>query len=653
MIETIGADSPDIEQRLQRYRRPLYAVILCLIAIDALVAQRLLDTPFEAVARYVLASGAAVGALLLWAAPRLFRAVEVGVFVLGSVLSLTFLGLALGGQATVHAEAVRSFTVWLALLVVWAFLTFGSRAALGSSALLLGLGVAQVLVHIGATPPPDDHGVEFGALADLLLVGSAYLMLLFALTNSIERRSAALASEETAARMLALDSLTGVTNRAAFHRLHQKITRGRGDAPFTLMLVDLDDFRSINERFGTAVGDDVLREVALRLANTVGQEARVLARLGGDVFGFLLDGPLEDEQAGGLSARVARAFQAPFTAGGGPLQVTATVGISRYPQDAQTPTEQVSQAERAVVRAREVGEKYRIASRDDHEVEREALERDLREALGKGELELYYQPIGTVVGAGGQERDGAKVTVRTVEALLRWNHPERGIVPPADFIPIAERAGLIVSIGNWVLGEACRQAMRWEREGVGAFNVSVNVSPHQFTDPGLTESVRRALHSTGLPPGRLLVEVTETSADQPVVEQRLAEIRALGVRVAIDDFGAGYSSLGRLRNMPIDLVKLDRSFVRGLEGDDMRVRLIVRAAVVLAHGLGAKVVAEGIESEPQAAAAVDIGCDYLQGYLIDPPASARRFAAAWTSGDVRAWLPPEDAEGVTPAARLN
>jgi EAL domain-containing protein (putative c-di-GMP-specific phosphodiesterase class I) len=392
--------------------------------------------------------------------------------------------------------------------------------------------------------------------------------------------------------------------------------------------------------------------VALRLANTVGQEARVLARLGGDVFGFLIDGTLEDEQAGGLAGRVARAFQAPFTAGGGPLQVTATVGISRYPKDAQTPTEQVSQAERAVVRAREKGEKYRIASNDAHEVERVALERDLREALGKGELELYYQPIGTVIGTTGQERDGTRVSVRTVESLLRWNHPERGIVPPADFIPIAERAGLIVSIGNWVLGEACRQVMRWEREGVGAFNVTVNVSPHQFTDPGLVESVRRALHASGLPPGRLLVEVTETSADQPVVERRLAEIRALGVRVAIDDFGAGYSSLGRLRDMPIDYVKLDRSFVRGLEGDDVRARLIVRAAVVLAHGLGAKVVAEGIESEPQAAAAVNIGCDYLQGFLIAAPTPARRFAAAWTSGDERIWYVPEDTSGAA-AARLN
>lgn len=620
MIETIGADSPDIEQRLQRYRRPLYAVILCLIAIDALVAQRLLDTPFEAVARYVLAGGAAVGALLLWAAPRLFRAVEVGVFVLGSVLSLTFLGLALGGQATVHAEAVRSFTVWLALLVVWAFLTFGSRAALGSSALLLGLGVAQVLVHIGATPPPDDHGVEFGALADLLLVGSAYLMLLFALTNSIERRSAALASEETAARMLALDSLTGVTNRAAFHRLHQKITRGRGDAPFTLMLVDLDDFRSINERFGTAVGDDVLREVALRLANTVGQEARVLARLGGDVFGFLLDGPLEDEQAGGLSARVARAFQAPFTAGGGPLQVTATVGISRYPQDAQTPTEQVSQAERAVVRAREVGEKYRIASRDDHEVEREALERDLREALGKGELELYYQPIGTVVGAGGQERDGAKVTVRTVEALLRWNHPERGQLQPDSFLRIAEDDGLIVPIGAWVLEQACSQLAAWRADG-HELTVSVNVSARQLEQRDFPAIVERVIHMTRVPPQSVCLEVTETAViRRPEVAARaLNALRALGLRVALDDFGLGYSSLGHLKALPVDIVKVDRSFIAGV-CDSKQDQAVVEAVLAIAKRTGVSVVAEGVETEEQDALLRGLGCPVVQGFLYGRPA---------------------------------
>ncbi len=652
-MESIGAAFPNIEQRLQRYKRPLYAVILCLIALDALVAQRFLDTPFETVFRYILAGAALASALVLWLVPRLFRFVEVGVFVGGSLLSLGFLSLALSGPPFVHGEAVRAFTVWMALLIVWSFLTFGSRMALGASALLLAAGALRVAFHMFMSPTPENVTLEYSALADLVLVGSSYLMLLFALTNSIEQRSAALASEETAARMLSLDSLTGVTNRAAFHRLHQQLTRGRAEVPFTLMLVDVDDFRSINERFGTSVGDEILRDVALRLANTMGQEARVLARLGGDIFGLLIDGPLDDEDAADVAGRISRAFQAPFTAGGGPLQVTATVGISRYPLDAQTPTEQVSQAETAVVRAKERGEKFRLASRDADEIERSSLERDLREALGKGELELFYQPIGTVLGNDGGP-EGTTVSVRTVETLLRWNHPERGIIPPAEFVPIAERAGLIVSIGNWVLAEACRQSVRWEKEGLGAFNMTVNVSPHQFIDPSLVANVRRALQSTGMPPSRLLVEVTETSADQPVVERRLAEIRDLGVRVAIDDFGSGYSSLGRLRNMPIDYVKLDRSFVRGLEGDDVRARLIVRAAVVLAHGLGAKVVAEGIESEPQAAAAVDIGCDYLQGYLIDPPASARRFAAAWTSGEERTWHAPEEEEPTVAAgAPLN
>lgn len=647
MVESSGIALPEIERRLRRFKRPLYAVILCLVAVQSLLADRVVGSPFESTARYVVGGLAVLAAILILAVPRLFRGVEIGVLIVGGVTSITFLWLALGSGFLTHTAAIRTFTIWLVLIIVWSFMALRSKLALGVSALFLAVGVVRVVTHVLMVEPPPGSGRELGALFDLILVGASSLLLLFGLTNSVERRSAALAAEETAARILSIDSLTGVTNRAAFHGLHQQLTRGRSDRQVALVLVDLDDFRSINERFGTSAGDEVLREAALRLAHTVGQEARVLARLGGDVFGLLIEGPLSDEAAAALAARVTSAFQAPFNAGGGPLQVTVTVGVSRYPQDAQTQTDHVSSAESAVAQAKERGEGFRLASESMHEQERAALARDLREALGKGELELYFQPIGTVIAGADAEIEGTKVAVRTAETLLRWNHAERGTVRPQDFIPLAERAGLIVAIGNWVLGAACKQAVQWERAGHGSFNISVNVSPHQFTEPGLVESIKRALTASGLPPERLLVEVTETSAVQPIVEQRLSEIRALGVRVAIDDFGAGYSSLGRLRYMPIDFVKLDRSFVRGLDGDDVRGRLIVRAAVVLAHGLGAKVVAEGIESSSQAVAAVRVGCDYLQGYLLAEPAPAGPFSATWSSGDVVSWCESDDVS--TPA----
>ncbi|MFA5550918.1 MAG: bifunctional diguanylate cyclase/phosphodiesterase [Trueperaceae bacterium] len=648
MLESHKPVLPAVERSLRRFKRPLYAAILSLVAVQSLVANRLVGTPVEDYARYTVAALALVGAVLMLLAPRLFRVLEVGVLLVGAATSLGFLRLALAGDFISYPGAIRSFTIWLALLIVWAFLAFRSKLALGVSALLLVLGVARVAVHLFVANPLPAGERELGALLDLVLVGVSYLLLLFGLTNSIERRSAALATEETAARILALDSLTGLTNRAAFHRTHQQLTRGRADKHVTLVLVDLDDFRSINERFGTAAGDEILRESALRLANTVGQDAHVLARLGGDVFGLLIEEHFDEHSSAALAGRVNSAFQPPFSVGGGPLQVTVTLGFSRYPLDAATQTEQMSLAESAVARAKERGEGYRLASEGTHEQERSALARDLREALGKGELELYFQPIGTVLAGLNPEAGGTQVAVRTVESLLRWNHPERGVIQPQEFVPLAERAGLIVSIGNWVLAEACRQAMRWEQDGHGAFNVSVNVSPHQFTEPGLVASVRRALLASGLAPERLLVEVTETSAIQPVVEKRLAEIRALGVRVAIDDFGSGYSSLGRLRYMPIDFVKLDRSFVKGLGGNDMRARLVVRAAVVLAHGLGAKVVAEGIESEEQAVAAVGVGCDYLQGFLLDPPAPAGPFGRAWQSGDLVTWTEFEHDYGSAP-----
>lgn len=252
MVEPIGTSLTEIEQRLRRYKRPLYAAILCLVAIQSVVADRIVGSQFEAYARYAVAALSFGAAVLMLTAPRLFRSLEIGVLIVGGATSIGFLWLALNNDFLSKAAAIRTYTIWLVLLIVWAFMAFRSRLALGISALLLAAGVVRVATHLFLMNPLPGGERELGALADLALVGTSYLLLLFGLTYSVERRSAALAAEETAARILTIDPLTGVTNRAEFHRVHQQLTRGRVDRQVTLVLVDLDDFRSINERFGTA-----------------------------------------------------------------------------------------------------------------------------------------------------------------------------------------------------------------------------------------------------------------------------------------------------------------------------------------------------------------------------------------------------------------
>jgi len=638
-----------IQQRLARYKRVVYGVVLALIAVDNLAAAWFMAADVPATPRFAVAGAALLGALLVWLSPRFARPVEVVGFALGSVAALAYFSVTLQGDAVGHAEAIRALGNWSHLLFVLAFLAFGSRQALWVSLALLLAGVGLTTQHVLVVAPLSVKAAEASAALDLTLVGVAYLMLLHLLTYSLERRSAVLAAEETATKMLALDPLTGATNRAAFHRVHESLVRGKEVKPFALFLLDIDDFKTINERFGTAVGDDVLRETALRLRNALGDDALVVARLGADEFGILVAGRLDEVQAGATATLLERVFRLPFAAGGGRLQVTSTVGISRFPADAATLADQISQAEAAVAAAKLSGESYRLAAVAAREAERRALASDLREAVGNGELELYFQPVAAVHPLTSEERAAGYVVgvaVRSAEALLRWHHPRLGLIPPGEFIPLAERAGLMVTLGEWVLEAACAQARAWHDGAVGTMTVSVNVSPHQFSHPGLVPAVERALARSGLSPERLVLEITETSFDQAVVAERLTRLRRLGVRVAIDDFGAGYSSLGRLRSLPIDFVKLDRSFVAHLGDDDDRTDLVVRATVQLAHGLGAKVIAEGIESGAQAAAAAAAGCDYLQGYLIARPVSGTQFGAEWRSNDSRRYLASAGAAGV-------
>ncbi len=640
MIEPVGAALGAIQKQLTRHKRLVYGIILMLIAADNMAEVWFMSDAANPRVRLTVAAVSLAGALLIWFVPLLARFVELAGFALGSLTTFAVLWITLRGGVEFHAEAIRTYGSWLTLFFVWAFLALGSRLALATSAILLVAGTSLAIWHVFTVTPLAGRGVEAEATLDLVLVGVGYLLLLYLLTYSLERRSAALAAEETATKILALDPLTGVANRAAFHHRHQTYVRGAVVQPFALFLIDIDDFKSVNERFGTSVGDDVLRETALRLTNSLGREARIVARLGADEFGIIIEGQLDEVQAAATATLIERVFRPPFTAGGGALQVTCTIGISRYPTDAATLADQITQAEAAVVSAKRTGETHRLAVADTREAERLALARDLREAIGRGELELHYQPLGKVRDLTSEERAQgyvAGVDVVSAEALVRWRHPRFGMLAPLEFIPLAERTGLIVPLGEWVLNEACRQGRAWENEGVGPLAVSVNVSPHQFSHPGLVRIIERALETTGLDPHRLVIEITETSADQPVVAERMERIGRLGVRVALDDFGAGYSSLGRLVQLPIDFVKLDRSFVGDIGLGDKRSAMVVTAAVQLAHGLGARVVAEGIEHAEQAAAAAQAGCDFLQGFLLSQPLPAAEVAKLWRSGVTHLW----------------
>jgi diguanylate cyclase (GGDEF)-like protein/PAS domain S-box-containing protein len=411
------------------------------------------------------------------------------------------------------------------------------------------------------------------------------------------------------------DPLTGLPNRVLLlERLEQAIasvSRRRDMA--ALLLLDLDRFKDINDTLGHPAGDLLLQQVAVRLAACV-REVDTVARIGGDEFSIVLVGIKDAADAQLLSRRLLETFQMPFDLDGHEVLVTVSVGIALIPTDGSIPDNLLKHADIALYRAKEDG---RNASRffepemDARLQRRKALERELRLALSRDELALYYQPkvclrSGEVAGS---------------EALVRWQHPERGLVPPGEFIGVAEETGLILQLGAWVLRTACRQAAAWPN-----LEVSVNISPAQFRQPDLVQVVRGALHDSGLAPQRLELEVTESVLiQQPDAAAKLLDdLKALGVRVAMDDFGTGYSSLSYLQRFHFDKIKVDRSFIWAIDTEPAA-KAIVRAVINLADSLGMLTCAEGVETSGQLAALRREGCSEVQGYLFGKPMPAAEF----------------------------
>jgi diguanylate cyclase (GGDEF)-like protein/PAS domain S-box-containing protein len=415
------------------------------------------------------------------------------------------------------------------------------------------------------------------------------------------------------------DALTGLPNRALFvDRLGQAVERVRrdGEHPFAVLFLDLDRFKVVNDSLGHGVGDQMLVAIAHRLESVL-RPGDTVARFGGDEFTILLDGVASAVEATHMAERVLDVLAAPFTLERHEVFTSASVGIAVGSTAAEQPEVLLRNADAALSRAKVLGKnRYEVFDRAMHAeaIERLQMETDLRRAMERGEFSLHYQPI---VRLG----DGA---IAGFEALLRWRHPERGWVSPTVFIPVAEEMGLIHSLGRWVIDEACTQAQRWtEAYPERSLRVSLNLSAAQFSQADLADHVERSIRECGIAPGVLHFEITESvilQHEEPG-ESILARLRALGVLLCMDDFGTGYSSLGYLHRFPIDELKIDRSFVGGMEFDRRNGQL-VQAIIALARNLGVTVVAEGVESREQLAALRALECDFGQGFLFSVPVPA-------------------------------
>ncbi len=441
-----------------------------------------------------------------------------------------------------------------------------------------------------------------------------------------------------AARRGALhDPITGLPNRELLtDRIGHALASSdpRAAAPIAVVLLDLDRFKVINESVGHAVGDRLLVAVGQRLIGSL-RPSDTVARFGGDEFGIILDPVVDADDARRIADRIGVDLRTPFPMGGRDWFISASMGIAIGQPGRATPGEMLREAEIAMVRAKgDPSKRYVLfePSMSEQTMDRIDMENDLRRAIERGELRLHYQPL----------VDLTTDRIIGFEALVRWQHPVRGLVPPLSFIPLAEETGLIVPLGRWVLETACRQAREWRdaRRGASQLMMSVNLSARQFGQPDLVDQVVAILAETGLDPTTLELEITESVVmDQSEVGIRtLHRLRDMGVRLVLDDFGTGYSSLAYLKHLPLDTIKIDRTFVAGLDGEADR--SIVEAVIALAHGLRISVVAEGIETEAQFEILRAMGCDTGQGYLfarpLPEPDAARLLSPGRSGASTRA-----------------
>jgi len=428
------------------------------------------------------------------------------------------------------------------------------------------------------------------------------------------------------------DALTGLPNRRLFKdRLELALAQARRQgATVAVCFLDLDGFKKVNDSLGHEAGDRLLQVVAERLTASVREGDSLsrgdpdaaepaVSRLGGDEFTILLPGIHEAEDAGRVARRILTTLREGFEIDGREVFATASIGIAAAPVDGDSAEQLLRNADTAMYAAKERGRNTLqfFSSSMNAATERKLdLERRLRHALENDDLSLYYQPI----------RNSQTGRTTGVEALLRWTDPELGEIPPAEFVPVAEDAGLIVAIGDWVIRSACAQAREWREAGLEPIRIAVNVSGHQLREPGFVATVAEALAQGGLSSADLEIEITESTImqDDEATNEAFQALSDLGLSIALDDFGTGYSSLSYLRRFAIDRVKIDHSFVAGIP-DDAEDMAVTAAIVAMAHNLLLRVVGEGVETLAQAQSLIELGCDELQGYLFSRPVPAREL----------------------------
>lgn len=435
------------------------------------------------------------------------------------------------------------------------------------------------------------------------------------------------AVQQDLARLASTDALTGLANRRFFMEdlAHTLKTAWRQQRQVALVMIDLDRFQTLNDSLGHQFGDDLLVLVAERL-NLLSDERVMIAYSGGDEFMICQQHVDDLDEVIHLLGQIKQCFAEPFLVHGEHHSITATMGVAIYPQSGVDADVLLRNADIALYRAKESGRntyQFYTEGMQDREVLRLELDKDLSKALADNEFVLHYQP----------QLELARGRMESVEALIRWQHPQRGLLPPGEFIPLAEESGRIGEIGRWVVLAACRQLADWAGTPLGQLRVAVNLSGRELDDEHLVDHIQRALALSGVAPDRLEIELTEEIFIQNIERnlRQLSRLHQLGVHLSIDDFGVGYSSLAYLRDFPVDLLKIDRSFVRNMtERQDDAV--ITRAVISLAHSLGIRVVAEGVETEAQLALLRRQACDLIQGYLVSRPVPAEELPEVLARG---------------------
>lgn len=506
---------------------------------------------------------------------------------------------------------------------------------------ILTSGLSAVVCYVIWREAPSDYARIIGAI-DALFVPLLVIPIIIVVTAQISKLKQELKSRKEAEnqiRTLAYyDSLTSLPNRALFRELLERaITYAHtNNFMMALLFIDLDYFKRINDTLGHHMGDSLLQEVTGRLLKAVrisdymvrpdvAEMSNVLSRLGGDEFILLLHNLSNVEDAGKVANRILADLSMPFSLNGREVFISASIGIALYPNDGMNAEDMLKNADVAMYHAKIKGRnnlQYYSKSMTDAALEALVLEGKLRRAVENNEFELYYQL---------KYSSSANIIIG-MEALLRWKTPDGGVISPAQFIPLAEETGLIVPIGRWVLIEACRQSKIWQGQYNGQLIMSVNLSGRQFDDKNLIDDVVHALSVCDLRPHLLELEITESSIMQDPEEaiKTLHRLKSMGIQISIDDFGTGYSSLNYLKRIPLDYLKIDRSFVMNIEKSTSD-QAIIKAIVAMAHSLNIKVIAEGVETEEQMKFLQQCGCEAAQGFLHHRPQPAHDVSKSLTS----------------------